>query len=378
MSSCQSSSQCPCPAPGAQRQSSALARAWAEPIELDLGLGAHRPRPPGVWLNCPDCPILPAFSDLTLESSMAALEEARFIWKEGELIHWADATLHLLSIAVQFGSSVFEGIRAYDTPKGPCIFRLDAHIRRLFDSCRTYRMEPRFDQDALKRACVETVRANELGACYIRPMVLRGYGAAGLAAEESPVESYVAAWPWGTYLGADALERGVDVCVSSWIRAHPNTFPMAAKAAGHYNNAQLIKWEALRNGYSEGIAVGPSGLVSEGSGQNLFLVREGVVITPILDGTSLSGITRHSVIQLAHDLGLTVKEQLVPREALYAADEMFFTGTATEVTPIRSVDGIVVGRGRAGEITRQIQRRFLDTVTGAIPDEHGWLTQVGL
>jgi branched-chain amino acid aminotransferase len=306
----------------------------------------------------------------------AKLTEAEWIWKDGELVPWRDATVHLLSLAVQFGASVFEGIRCYGTTRGPAVFRLDAHLRRLADSCAVYRMEPGHSMEALAEACLETVRRNGLRDCYLRPMVLRGYGAAGLNPEGSPIETWIAAWPWGTYLGEGALEEGVDVCVSSWNRAHPNTFPAVCKAAGHYTNAQLIKMAALADGYSEGIALGPGGLVSEGSGQNLFLVRDGVVVTPLLDGTSLAGITRDAVITLCRDLGIKVREQHVPRESLYIADELFFTGTATEVTPVRSVDRITIGAGRAGPVTLQVQRRFLEVVKGEREDSHGWLTPV--
>jgi branched-chain amino acid aminotransferase len=299
-----------------------------------------------------------------------------WIWKDGDFIPWGDAQLHLLSTAVQFGTSVFEGIRAYQTPRGPAVFRLAEHVRRLQDSCRIYRLPLEYDADALKQACVETIRRNDLKDCYIRPMVLRGYGAAGLYAVDSPIECYVAAWPWGTYLGEGALEKGVDVCTSSWMRAHPNTFPVAAKAAGHYVSAQLIKMEAVENGYVEGIALGPSGLVSEGSGQNLFLVRDGVLITPFLDGTSLSGITRDAVLKLATEMGIPVREQHVPRESLYTVDEMFFTGTASEVTPIRSVDRVEVGEGKAGPVTLRLQRRFMEIVKGEADDPYGWLTFV--
>jgi branched-chain amino acid aminotransferase len=207
-------------------------------------------------------------------------------------------------------------------------------------------------------------------------MVLRGYGSAGLDPSASPVETYICAWPWGTYLGEGALEKGVDVCVSSWMRAHPNTFPVQSKAAGHYNAAQLMKMEAMANGYTEAVAVGPTGLVSEGSGQNVFLVREGALRTPFLDGTNLTGITRDSVIRIARDLGIEVREGAVAREALYTADELFFTGTASEVTPIRSVDRIPVGEGRAGPVTLAIQRRFMEIVRGEAPDTHGWLSPV--
>jgi branched-chain amino acid aminotransferase len=228
----------------------------------------------------------------------------------------------------------------------------------------------------MEEACVATVKKNDLTDCYIRPMVVRGYGSAGLNPAASPVETYICAWPWGTYLGEGALERGVDVCVSSWMRAHPNTFPVQAKAAGHYNAAQLMKMEALANGYVEAIAVGPSGLVSEGSGQNVFLVRDGSILTPFLDGTNVTGITRDSVIHIARDLGYEVREGQVAREALYTADELFFTGTASEVTPIRSVDKIPVGEGKAGPITLAIQQRFMEVVRGRHADDRDWLTFV--
>jgi len=305
------------------------------------------------------------------------LTGAEWIWKDGEFIPWGDAKTHILSLAVQFGSSIFEGIRAYDTDRGAAIFRLRAHVRRLFDSCKIYRMAPELSMEEIEDACCETVRKNGLGDCYIRPMVVRGYGSAGLNPAASPVETYLCAWPWGTYLGEGALERGVDVCVSSWMRAHPNTFPVQAKAAGHYNAAQLMKMEALANGYVEAIAVGPSGLVSEGSGQNVFLVRDGTILTPFLDGTNLTGITRDSVIHIAGELGYEVREGQVAREALYTADELFFTGTASEVTPIRSVDKIPVGEGKAGPVTLSIQKRFMEIARGEAPDERNWLTYVG-
>ncbi len=303
-------------------------------------------------------------------------DEAEWIWKDGEFVRWQDARVHLLSTAVQFGTSIFEGIRCYDTPDGPAVFRLHDHIRRLQDSCRVYRMLPEYSAETLVEACLATVTRNGLRSCYIRPMILRGYGAPGLLALESPVESWIAAWNWGFYLGPDALDAGVDVCVSSWNRAAPNTFPVAAKAAGHYVNAQLIKMEAHANGYAEGIALGPDGLVSEGSGQNLFLVRDGLLVTPQVDGTSLPGITRHTVLELARELGIPVREQSVPREALYCADELFFAGTATEIAAIRSVDRIPVGEGRIGPVTRAIRDRFMGLVEGRGPDPRGWRTPV--
>lgn len=308
--------------------------------------------------------------------SSAHLTEAEWIWQDGEFVPWHDAKVHVLSLAVQFGSSVFEGIRCYATPDGPAIFRLREHLQRLHGSCRIYRIPLGYTVDELVEACIAAVERNGLEACYIRPTVLWGYGAAGMNPIGSPVQTFIAAWPWGTYLGADALEQGVDVGVSSWQRMAPNTFPAGAKAAGNYNNAQLIKMEAVANGYAEGIALAPGGLVSEGSGQNLFVVRGGALITPLLDGTNLIGITRDTVLVLAREMGLEIREQPVPRESLYTADELFFTGTASEITPIRSVDRVPVGAGRAGPVTRELQRRFMAAVHGEAPDTHGWLTPV--
>ena len=303
------------------------------------------------------------------------ISEADLIWFDGELVPWHGAKLHVLSLAVQFGSSVFEGIRCYRTPDGPAIFRLHDHLERLVNSCRVFRMELPYTVDELVVACADAVERNELEECYIRPMVLRGYGAAGMNPVGSPVHVVIPAWPWGAYLGPEALERGVDVCVSSWQRAEPNTFPIATKAAGNYNNAQLIKMEAVANGYAEGIALGPGGLVSEGSGQNLFLVRKGVLITPPLDGTNLNGITRDTVLALAAEMEIPVREQIVPRETLYMADEMFFTGTASEITPIRSVDRVTIGAGQAGPLTKRLQQRFMQVVRGESGARRGWLTQ---
>jgi branched-chain amino acid aminotransferase len=299
-----------------------------------------------------------------------------WIWKDGAFVRWDDARVHLLSLAVQFGSSVFEGIRCYRTPDGPAVFRLAAHLRRLLDSCRIYRIALPYDVPALTRACTSTIAKNGLADCYVRPMVLRGYGDAGMLPRHSPVETWVACWPWGAYLGDDALEHGIDVCVSSWSRAAPNTFPSHAKSAGHYNNAQLIKMEAALDGYAEAIALGPGGTVSEGSGQNVFLVRGGVLLTPPLDGTNLIGITRDAVLTIANDLGIEARETAIAREMLYTADEAFLTGTASEVTPIRSVDRIPVGDGRVGERTRAIQRRYLAIARGEVDDAHSWLTPI--
>jgi branched-chain amino acid aminotransferase len=305
------------------------------------------------------------------------LTEAEWIWKDGEFIKWHDATTHILSLAVQFGSSIFEGIRCYDTSGGPAIFRLQDHLRRLEDSCRIYRIELPYSHDELVEVSRAVILKNGLKECYLRPMVLRGYGAAGMNPVGSPVETYMVCWPWGTYLGEDALEQGVDVCVSSWHRPAPNTYPANAKAAGHYTNPQLMKMEAIANGYVEAIALGPGGVVSEGSGQNLFVIRDDTIITPVIDGTLLRGITRHTVLTIAHELDIPLREEPLPREALYTADEMFFTGTASEITPIRSVDRIEVGAGKAGPITRRLQKQFMAVVHGEVEDTHSWLTLVG-
>ena len=304
------------------------------------------------------------------------LAEAEWIWKDGEFIRWQDATTHILSLAVQFGSSIFEGVRCYETNKGPAVFRLLEHLRRLEDSCRIYHIVLPHSLDDLVAGSRAVIAKNGLEECYLRPMVLRGYGAAGMNPVGSPVETYLVCWPWGTYLGEDALEKGVDVCVSSWHRPAPNTYPASAKAAGHYTNPQLMKMEAIANGYTEAIALGPGGLVSEGSGQNLFLVRDETIYTPVIDGTLLRGITRHTVLTIAQEYGIPLREEPMPRETLYAADEMFFTGTASEITPIRSVDRITVGSGRAGPITRRLQQRFMDIVHGNVEDKHHWLTWV--
>jgi branched-chain amino acid aminotransferase len=304
------------------------------------------------------------------------IKESEWIWRDGELVPWHDANVHLLSLAVQFGSSIFEGVRAYATPDGPAIFRWQDHLRRLYDSCRIYRMEPEWTGAQLTYAAADLIRRNNLGSCYLRPMVLRGYGDAGMMPKDSKIETYLACWAWGAYHGDDALENGVDVCVSSWQRPAPNTYPTIAKAAGHYNNSQLIRMEAVANGYAEAIATGPGGLISEGSGQNVFLVRDNVLLTSPVDGTILNGITRASIITLAEDLGIKVEQRPIPRELLYIADEVFFTGTAAEVTPVRSVDRIAVGTGRAGAITRALQNRYLGIAAGRIPDDHGWLTHV--
>ena len=304
------------------------------------------------------------------------LQETEWIWRDGEFIKWKDATVHVLAHSMQFGSSAFEGIRCYSTPNGPAVFRLEDHLQRLINSCRIYRMEVPYGVDELVAATCEVVEKNGLDACYIRPMVIRGFGAAGMVPFASPVQVFIPCWPWGTYLGEGALEKGVDACVSSWNRMAPNTTPSIAKIAGNYLGGQLIKMEALTNGYDEAIALGRDGMISEGSGQNVFLVQRGAIYTTPRNGTLLPGITRDSIITLARDAGLEVHEVPLQREMLYTADEIFLTGTASEVTPVRSVDRIEVGTGKAGEITMKLQRTFLDLVHGKGPDAHGWLTHV--
>jgi branched-chain amino acid aminotransferase len=300
------------------------------------------------------------------------------IWHNGEFIPWNEARIHVLSHVVSYGSSVFEGIRCYATPTGPAVFRLGDHIRRMVDSAKIYRMEIPFSAEQLAEAMLELVRVNRLEACYIRPIVLRGYGEMGVHPGKNPIEVFLACWEWGKYLGDEALAQGVDVCVSSWTRMAPNTLPALSKAGGNYLNSQLIRMEAQINGYSEGIGLDEAGYVSEGSGENIFVVRDGKLFTPPLGASVLPGITRDSVIKLAESIGIPVVETLVPREMLYIADELFFTGTAAEVTPIRSVDRIVVGCGRRGPVTEKLQQEFFAIINGTKPDRFGWLTPVAV
>ncbi len=307
---------------------------------------------------------------------MSRIEETEWIWKDGTFIRWSDAQVHVLSHSMQFGSSAFEGIRCYNTSKGPAIFRLREHLTRLMNSVKIYRIELTYSIDDLIAATREVVARNHVETCYIRPMVVRGYGAAGMVPFESPIEVYIPCWPWGAYLGEEALEKGVDACISSWHRMAPNTVPALAKIAGNYLSGQLIKMEALANGYAEGIALSTTGTVSEGSGQNVFLVADGALVTTPLDGSLLGGITRDSILALARRDGLTVREQTIPREMLYMADEVFFTGTAAELTPVRSIDRITIGAGKPGPVTTQLQRAFLDIAHGRADDTFGWLTHV--
>jgi branched-chain amino acid aminotransferase len=296
------------------------------------------------------------------------------IWHNGNWIKWNDATLHVLSHVVSYGSAVFEGIRCYDTKQGPAIFRLREHMQRLINSARIYRMELPYSVEQFGKVATEVVRRNKLNACYVKPIVLRGYGEVGVNPLNAPIECYMACWSWGAYLGPEALSKGVDIGVSSWTRIAPNTLPAMSKAAANYMNSQLIRMEADINGYVEGIALDVNGLVSEGSGENVFIVRNGVLYTPPLANSALSGITRDSVLTIARHLGLTVIEQAIPRELLYISDEVFFTGTAAEVSPIRSIDRILIGDGKPGEITRKIADEFFAIANGLKPDRFGWLT----
>ena len=303
-----------------------------------------------------------------------ALQKTEKIWHNGKLIRWGDATIHVMSHVVHYGSSVFEGIRCYTPANSPAIFRADDHIQRLLDSAKVYRMDLPFSKEELVSAMVDVIKANGVWPCYIRPVVFRGYGDAGVSPNNCPVETYVVNYPWGKYLTQD--DAGVDVCVSSWTRIAPNTLPALAKAGANYMNSQLIRMEAMANGYVEGIALDANGYVSEGSGENVFVVRRGVLQTAPLGNSVLPGITRDSILQIARDLGIPVVEAGIPREMLYISDEAFFTGTAAEVTPIRSVDRISVGDGTVGPITRALQREFFGIVNGQKPDKFNWLTAV--
>jgi branched-chain amino acid aminotransferase len=298
------------------------------------------------------------------------------IWMNGKLVDWKDATIHVASHVIHYASALFEGARCYATPKGSACFRLDTHMRRLQHSAKIYRMEYPLDLIGWQDAVLKTIRANEMKACYIRPIVYRGYEALGVNPLSCPVDAAILLWEWGTYLGQEALEQGVDVKIATWARMAPNTLPAMAKSAANYANSALIKMEAITDGYAEGIALDVSGNVSEGSGQNIFLVRDGIIHTPPIGSSILGGITRDSVMTLARDLGYTVTETVIPREALYIADEVFVVGTAAEVTPIRSIDRIAVGAGRRGPVTEALQRAFFDVVNGEVPDTHGWLTYV--
>ena len=303
-----------------------------------------------------------------------AIQKTDKIWHNGTLIPWDDANIHVMSHVVHYGSSVFEGVRCYAPASGPAIFRAQEHAQRLIDSAKVYRIDVDFTRDEIVKAMCDVVAHNGVWPCYIRPVVLRGYGEVGVNPFNSPTEVYVVNYPWGKYLTSE--ESGCDVCVSSWTRLAPNTLPAMAKSGANYMNSQLIKMEAIVNGYSEGIALDTNGFVSEGSGENVFIVRNGVLQTAPLGNSVLPGITRDSVLQIARDLNIPIIEQMIPREMLYISDEAFFTGTAAEVTPIRSVDKIKIGKGTMGPITKALQREFYAVVRGEKADRHQWLTAV--
>lgn len=298
------------------------------------------------------------------------------IWHNGKFVAWDEARIHVLSHVVSYGSSVFEGIRCYETRNGPAAFRLKEHTRRLFDSAKIYRIPMSHTPEELSEAMVELVRVNQLRSCYIRPIVLRGYGGVGVLPSNNPTEVYLACWEWGKYLGDEALSEGVDVCISSWTRLAPNTLPALAKAGANYMNSQLIRMEAHINGYAEGIALDDKGTISEGSGENIFVVRDGTIYTPPLASSVLPGITRDTVVTLVRELGIKLVETAIPREMLYVADEVFFTGTAAEITPVRSVDRVEVGAGRRGPVTERLQKAFFEIVEGRVADRFGWLTPI--
>jgi branched-chain amino acid aminotransferase len=309
-----------------------------------------------------------------------AINPSKYIWFNGRFVPWEKATIHVMTHALHYGSSVFEGVRAYTTPKGVAVFRLHEHTRRLFDSARVYRMRIPYSTEEIDAACREVIAINDLSrGAYLRPIAFRGYGEIGVAPRnEPPIDVAIAAIEWGSYLGAEGLENGVDVCVSSWQRVAPNTLPAMAKAGGNYLSSQLISLEAKRLGFAEGIGLSPDGLVSEGAGENIFVIRDGVIFTPSFASSVLGGITRDCAMRLARDLGYEVRETSIPREMLYLADEIFFTGTAAEVTPVRSVDRIPVGSGSRGPVTKAIQERFFGLFNGSTPDQYGWLGYVDM
>lgn len=305
-----------------------------------------------------------------------AMKECEKIWMNGELVDWPEAKVHVLCHALHYGSAVFEGLRCYHTKNGSACFRLPEHTDRLFNSAKIYRMEIPFTKEEINRAILDLIKVNKLDSCYVRPLVFRGYNQLGVNPMGCPIEVAIAVWSWGAYLGPEAIENGVDVCVSSWNRAAPNTFPAMAKSGANYMNSQLIKLEAISHGYAEGIALDSFGHVSEGSGENVFIVSNGVLVTPPFGSSILPGITRNTVITFAHEMKIKVIEEQIPREALYIADEVFFTGSAAEITPIKSIDKISIGSGTRGPLTKKLQEHFFNYLAGEIEDTHGWLTDV--
>ncbi|MCB9076619.1 MAG: branched-chain amino acid transaminase [Anaerolineaceae bacterium] len=305
-----------------------------------------------------------------------AIPKSEVIWFDGQFVPWDEAKIHVLSHVLHYGTSVFEGIRAYQTPAGPAILGLAPHVKRLFNSCKIINMPLPFTQEEVSQAIIDTVARNKHSACYIRPLAFRGYEVLGVDPRACPVQMIIATWEWGAYLGADALEKGVDVAVSSWRRMAPDTHPAMAKTGGNYINSQMVVMEAKRHGYIEGIVLDTQGYVSEGSGENIFVVLDGKIYTPPIGNSILMGVTRHFAITLAKEKGYSIIEQQIPREMLYIADEIFFTGTAAEITPVRSVDAIEIGSGSRGPITEVIQKDFFAIITGEVEDRFGWLTPV--
>lgn len=308
--------------------------------------------------------------------SQSPFDGIKWVWMNGRLVEFEKATVHVMAHALHYGSGLFEGIRCYKTPTGPAIFRLEEHLKRLENSCKVYRMDIPFTRAELTQACFDAIRGNDLEECYIRPIVFRGFGTVGINPLKSPVEVAIAVWPWGRYLGDDAIEKGVDACVSSWRRSGLGSSPALAKATANYLNSQLIKMEALADGYAEGIALDSNGYVSEGSGENIFLVQDGVLYTPPVSSSILPGITRSSIQTFAEEMGIEIRRVSIPRGMLYTCDEAFFTGTAVEVTPIRSIDRVQVGEGKPGPITRKLTEEYLALTRGRTPDRYGWLTHV--
>ncbi|MEW6557557.1 MAG: branched-chain amino acid transaminase [Elusimicrobiota bacterium] len=298
------------------------------------------------------------------------------IWFDGKFIDWADAKIHVMSHVVHYGSSIFESLRCYNTKNGPAIFRVEAHIDRLYDSAKIYCTKIPFTKKEFAKAIVDTVKINQYKECYIRPIVFRGYGEMGLNPLKNPVNCVIACWEWETYLGKEALEKGTSMHVSSWRRAAPDTFPTLAKAGGNYINSQLIKMEALRSGYEEAIALDVFGYVSEASGENIFIVKNGVIFTPPTSSSILAGITRHTVFILARDMGVRIEQHAIPRESVYIADEVFLTGTAAEITPVSKIDNVVIGNGRRGEITKKLQSAYFNLIRGKTKDKYNWLTYI--
>ena len=307
---------------------------------------------------------------------MAWDDTASKIWIDGEMVDWKDANIHVLSHVVHYGTSVFEGIRAYSNEKGVAVFRLKEHVQRLFDSAKIYKIDIPYTQEEIEEAILETVRVNELDGCYIRPIVFRGYGELGVNPLNCPVNVVIAAWEWGSYLGEEGMANGVDIGVSSWRKPAPDTFPALAKCSANYMNSQLAKLEAIDNGYDEAIMLDYEGHVSEGSGENIFLVEGEKLFTPAMSSSNLKGITRDSIMAIANDLGYEVVEEVISRERLYSANEVFFTGTAAEVTPIRSIDHRTIGIGKRGPISEKIQSAFFDIVEAKVEDKYGWLSYI--